>query len=142
MSSQNPASTVALYDALTHHFNCTMIVTVAVVRVMEMARNQVIHVVSMRNRSMAALGPMNVSRVVHCAIVVWRAVGRVAARHLQNVFVDVIPVWMMNVSIVEIVDVVRMSNRGMPAAFAVYVRMSAVDTMRIVAHWVVHRYFL
>ena len=67
-----------------------VIVAVVAVRVMEMPLDQIVDVVAMRNRLMAALGAVLVLAGVPATAMLWGAGARIAGAHGDDVLVDVI----------------------------------------------------
>ncbi len=115
-----------------------VVVAVAFVRMMEMPIDEVIHVVAVRHGRMAAFRAVDMLNRVCGAFVVRRAGGGVRVRNFQHMLVHVIAVRMVDVAVVEVIHVVRMFDRRMPAALAMNMRVPAMDFVRIVAHWVLH----
>ena len=101
-----------------------MIVAVAAVRVVQMAVDQIVDVVAVRHRLVAAPGSVLVPRLVPGAAVVRRAAVGIAGRHLDDVLIDVIAMRMVQVAVVQIVDVAR---RGEPRDARSWVRAGAND---------------
>jgi len=110
----------------------------SVVRIVKVAADEVVDVIAVRDGGMAALRSVDVSRFMGRAFVIGRADGRIPFTHFKDMLVDVVAVRMMDVPVVQVVHVVRVFDRGVPAAFAMDVRMTAVDAVRIVSHWVLH----
>ena len=103
-----------------------MIVAVVAVRVVEMPLDQIVDVVAMRNRLMAALG---------AATAMLRSAGaRIAGAHGDDVLVDVIAMHTVQMPVVQIVDMGVMLNRGVPATGAVFVGMVRVPGLAARAH--------
>ncbi|MBN3724170.1 hypothetical protein [Burkholderia sp. Ac-20379] len=90
-----------------------------------MAIDQIIDVIAVRYRFMAAAGAVDMPRFMTRALVVRRALIGVAAAHLDDVLVDMIAVRMMQVAVVEVIHVVAVLDRGVAAIRAVRVRMGA-----------------
>jgi hypothetical protein len=98
----------------------------AVVLVVEMAVDQVIDMVAMRHRFMAAASAVHVGGVVTAAGVAAGAGGGIGAGDLNGVFVVMTVVGVVEMAVVEVVDVVTMLDGGMAAARAVLVGMICV----------------
>lgn len=107
-----------------------MVIAVTVVRVVEMALDQVIGVVAMRHRRMATAGAVGVTGGVAGAAMVRRALGRIGRVDPDRVFIDVIAVDVVQVPVVQIVDVAGVQDGGMAAAGTVNVIVSRVDGVR------------
>jgi hypothetical protein len=74
------------------NFERAVIVAVRPVWMMQMSGDEVIRVVSVRNRIVAAARSVAVARVVPAAVVAWRAIGSIPRAHADLVFIDVISV--------------------------------------------------
>lgn len=93
----------------------TVVVAMVVMRVVQMPVDQIIHVVAMRHRLVAASGPMLVTFCMPGALMSGGAGGRVVGRHLKSMFVDMIVVHMMQMAIVQVIDVVAVTDGGVAA---------------------------
>jgi hypothetical protein len=111
-----------------------VIVAVVAVRVVQMAVDQIVDVVAVRHRLVAATRPVLVPRLVAGAAVIGRAAVGIAGRHLDDVLVDVIAVGMVQVAVVQIVDVVAVANGAMTAVGTVLVRVIGVVRLRARGH--------
>lgn len=100
-----------------------MIVTVVTVRVVQMAIYQIIHMITMRNGLMTTTRPMFMFGGMSAAVVLGRALGRIGRVNREYMFVDVIAMHMMQMTVMEVVHMVVMFDRGMPAASLVFVFM-------------------
>jgi hypothetical protein len=78
-----------------------VIVAVVAVRMVEVAGDQVISVVAVRDRFVAAIRTMGVIRAVPRAVVVRGAVVRVCRAHPYEVLVDVVLVRVMEVAVMQ-----------------------------------------
>ncbi len=107
-----------------------MIVAVAIVRVVEMAIDQIVGVIAMRHGGMAAAGTVDVTGGVAGAAMVRRALGRVGRVDRDRVLVDVIAVEVVQVAVVQVVDVASVLDRDVAAAGAVHMIVSRVDGVR------------
>jgi hypothetical protein len=96
-----------------------MIVAVIAVRMMQVAVDQIVDMIAMRHRLMPAAGTMHMSRIVSGAAMIGRAHVGIDSRYFDHMLVDVIPVHMMKMPIVEIIDMIAMPYR----------RVSAIRTM-------------
>jgi len=94
-----------------------VIVAMAFVRVVKPPVNEIVDMVAMRDSLMPAARTMTV-RAAIC--IVGAAVGVLIA-DLDNMLVNMPIVGMMQVTIVEVIDVVSMADRGVPAVRAVAV---------------------
>lgn len=109
-----------------------MVVAVPVVGVMEMAVDEVVDMVAVRDRLVPAALAVHVVGAVTVARVAARAGGGMVAVDRDDVFVDVILVGMVEMAVVEVVDVAVVLDGDVAAARAVLVRMTGVD--RVIAH--------
>jgi phage tail protein X len=106
-----------------------VVVAVLFVRPMQPPVDQVIDVIAVRDRLVTALIAVSVRRIavggtlVACGV---RLIDR------DRVVVDMIAVRVVQVAVVEIVDVVLVANRGVPATGPVLVRVVAL--MDVVGH--------
>jgi hypothetical protein len=106
-----------------------VVVAVVAVRVMKMAVDQVIDVIPMRYRFVPTAWPVDVARIVPTAV--WRTLVRVFCADVDPMFVYMIAMRMVQMSIMQIVDVVIMLDRGMSAPRAML--MVVVSMMGFVA---------
>lgn len=106
-----------------------MVVTVIAMRVMQMAVDEIIDVIAVRHRFVAAPGSVNVAWLVACAV--GSTLIRILCAHLEPVFVHVISMGMVQVTIVQIVDVIAVLNRSVSAVRTVLMVMMGM--MRFVA---------
>ena len=96
-----------------------------------MAIDEVIDVVAMRHRFVAAAGAMDVSGFVAVAVMIWGAGVRVGGADGDAVFIDVVAVRVVQVAVVQVVNVAVVLDGGVAAARAVLVRV--VGVVRFVA---------
>jgi hypothetical protein len=109
-----------------------VIVAVAAARVVQVAIDQIVRVVAMRNSLVPATGAVLVSRVVSAAAVTGGAVGGVRAADRDGVLVHVVAMGVMEAAVVEIVRVPVVLHGGVTAAVAVLVLVLLVDL--VIAH--------
>ena len=112
----------------------SVIVAVPAVRMVQVAIHQVVHMVAVRHRGMAAARSVYVGRIVPRAVVRGRAPVRIRIRYLHAMFVDVVAVWMVHVAVVQVINVITMADRDVAAAGAV--NMIVMVVVRLCA---VHR---
>ena len=110
---------------LFHHLQRPVVVAMSVVRMMQFAINQIIHVVAVRNARVAAVGTVNVLPVM--AFRSQRAFVRVDVADGNGVFIHVVAVRMMQMPVVEIIHVPFVHDGEMPAIFAVDMGMVRVS---------------
>ena len=104
-----------------HNLNRAVIVAVIAVRMVQVSVYQIVDVVAVRYGFMSAAGAVAVARFVTAAGVIRRAAVGIFAAHFQHVLVNVVAVWMMEVTVVKIINVVTVANRGVSAVFTVCV---------------------
>jgi hypothetical protein len=98
-----------------------VIVAVIAVRMVQMAVHEVVDVVAVRHRFVAAAGAMDVTLRMAAAVVLGRTVGRVLLGHIDGVLLHLASFRVVQVAVVQIIDVVAVLDRGVAAAFAVVV---------------------
>ena len=108
-----------------------MVIAMITMRMMQMAVDQVIDVIAVRYRFVSASGTVDVSRLVAAATVVRCASFRIFRANLQPVLVDVITMWMVQMTIMQIIDVIAVPDSSMAAVGTMLVVM--VCMMRFVA---------
>ena len=108
-----------------------MVVAVVAMRMVQMAIDEVIDVVAMRHRFVAAAVAVHVAGFVAAAVVVRRADVRVGGADGDGVFIDVVAVRMVQVSVVQVINVAFVLDGGVAAACAVLVFV--IGVVRFVA---------
>ena len=101
-----------------------MIITMIAVRMVQVTVNKIINVIPMRHRLMSALRAMHMPRRVTAAA--GRALIGIFRTHLDGMFIHMLAVWMMEMAIMQIVDVITVANGRVATAGAmlmVVVRM-------------------
>ena len=105
-----------------------MVVAVPVVRVVQVAADEIVYMVAMWDRRMPTVRPVLVGGIVF-ATSVRRAACRIRGIDLQNVFVVMPIVVVMQMTVVEIIDVAIVTNCRMTAVCAVLVTVMLVNVM-------------
>jgi hypothetical protein len=113
--------------------NLPVIVAVIAVRVVKVAVHQVIDVVAVRHRFMAAAGAVPMSLVVLAAIMVGSALGGISAADRQRVFLDFVAFVVVQVPIVQVVGVALVAD-GLVAAVGPVLMVVAFVVGRHVSH--------
>lgn len=90
---------------------------------MQVSVDQVVHVIAVRDRVVAAARAVHVPWSVPCAFVRRSAPRRVLRAHLDSALIDVVAVHVMQVPIVQIVGVTVVGDGHVPAAGLVNMRM-------------------
>jgi hypothetical protein len=93
-----------------------VVVAVIAVRMVQVAVDEIVDVMPMRHRFMAAPGSVNVARLVAAAA--RRALVRILGAHFELVLVYVIGVRMMQMTIMQIINVTVVLDRSMPTVRA------------------------
>ena len=83
---------------------------------------------------MAAAGTVNMVRIMTAAVVLRRAGLRISFRNFDGMFIDMALMWMMEMPIVQIIDVVAVLHASMPAVWAVFVLMVWMGLTLIFGH--------
>jgi len=103
----------------------------AIVRMMQMARDQIVGMIAVRNGFVSAVGAVNVLIVVPGALVARRTIGRIGGVDGKRVLVVVIVVGTVEMAVVNVVDVAVVPDGGMPAIGAV---LMDVIFVRVMSH--------
>jgi hypothetical protein len=114
------------------HRDGTVIVAMPLMRMMQVAFDEIVGVAAVRNRLMSATWPMSVLVVVRSTPMRRRTSGWIRAALRQCMFVDVTLMGAVKMSFVQIVDVTFMFDRGMAAAWTV--SMGMLVMCFVVAH--------
>jgi hypothetical protein len=122
----NETQTCCLVEALGDDGQRPVVVAVPGVGVVQVTLDQVVGVVAVRHRLVAAVGAVLVARVVTAAVVLGRAVVRVLRVDRDDVLVHVVLVRVMQVAAVQVVGVALVLDGRVAAARAVLVRVVAV----------------
>ena len=111
-----------------------MVVAMVAVRVVQVAIDQVVDVVTVWDGFVAATGAMDVAGFVAAASVLGRAAVGVGGRDGDHVLVDVVAVRVVQVTVVQVVDVAIMADGRVAAAGAMGVVMVGVMGQLAFAH--------
>ncbi|NOU31528.1 MAG: hypothetical protein HOO96_26815 [Polyangiaceae bacterium] len=115
-----------------------MEIAVPVVRVVEVPRDEVVDVAGVGDGFVAAPRAVNVPLRVTAASMRWCADNRGSAAVVERALIDVTFVVMVQMAIVNVVDVVAVTERRVPAGRAMYV---GVVRVRSVVHALVSHQF-
>jgi hypothetical protein len=96
-----------------------MVVTVIAMRMMQPSIDEIIDMVSMWHRLMAAIWTMVVCCVVSFRRTLTPAAIRVLRCYFDDVLIDAIAFNMLEMSLIQIIDVIGVSNRDMATAWPV-----------------------
>lgn len=111
-----------------------MVIAMIGMRVMKVALDEIIDVVTMRHRFMAAAAPVLMSGRMPAAAMLRGAGVRMRIVHRDRVLIDVIVVHVMEMSVVQVVDMVAMADGGVAAIGPVLVRMVGVLGIATASH--------
>ncbi len=109
--------------------NRAAVVAVIAVRMVQVAVDEIVDVIPMRHRFMAAPRAVNVARVVAAAA--RRALVRIPGAHFEPVLVDMIAVRMMQMTVMQIINVIVVLDCSMSTVRAML--MVVVSVMWFVA---------
>jgi hypothetical protein len=109
---------------LSGYFYRTVVVTMAVVWIMQMAADQVVDMISVWHSLMAASGAMHMFRLMHGTLMPRCAVFRICLCHGYDMLINMAAVRIVQMTIVQIIDVIVMPDASMTALRAV--RMSMI----------------
>lgn len=109
-----------------------MVVAVATVWVMQVAVHQVIDMITMRHRLMAAARPVDMICRMAVALMTWRAALWIVRIHRQAVLVNMITVLMVQVTIMQVINVTIVLDRRVTATGLVF--MVVVGMLRASTH--------
>ena len=111
-----------------------MVVAMVTVRMVQVAVDQVVDVVTVRDGFVATTGTMDVAGLVAAAFVLGRAAVGVGGRDGDHVLVDVVAMRMVQVTVVQVVDMTVMPDGRVAAAGAMGVVMVGVMGQLAFAH--------
>nr|WP_312742668.1 hypothetical protein [Candidatus Nitrospira neomarina] len=114
------------------HLDHAMVIAMSAVRKMQMAVNQIVDMVAVRNRLMPACRPMAMGGLMGLAIVVGGTISGIHSPYSQGVFIHVFIVREMQMSIMKVILMVLVPDNGMATIGTVCVGMFVMNAM--VAH--------
>ncbi|OJU27739.1 MAG: hypothetical protein BGN89_09950 [Alphaproteobacteria bacterium 64-6] len=100
-----------------------MVVAVITVRMVQVAFDEVVNMITMRHGFVSAAGPMHMIRCVPGAAMVRRAPVGILVRDFDHVLIDVVAVHVMKMPVVQVVHVIAVVDGGVTALGAVHMRM-------------------
>ena len=103
-----------------------MVVAMPAMRMMQMPGHEVIHMVAVRHRFVAAVGAVRVPGFMSIAFVAHGAIVRIHPAHANRVFIVVVIMMMVQVPVVQIIDVIFVLYPSVPASRSVDVDMVAI----------------
>lgn len=116
----------ALVGCASGQFEGPVIVAMAAVRVVQMAIDEIVRVVAMRNRFMAAVCAVDMIRSMAAALVVRSAAVRICGGDFDSVLIDMVAVDMVKMAVVQIVDMPGVMDGDMAAIAAMLVAVVGV----------------
>jgi hypothetical protein len=108
-----------------NQFEFPVMVAMSAVRMVEMAGNQIVDVIAVRDGLMPAVGPVLMAGLVSLAFVARGTVLRIRRAHRNHVFIVVVIMVMVQMSIVQVIDVILVLNPGVAASWSVNVDVVA-----------------
>jgi hypothetical protein len=111
------------------HADRPVMVAMTVVRMVKVTVDEIIDVIAMRNGGMTATRTVAMRGVVGAASVPTRARLRVRRTHRHEVFVDMAVMVVVQMSVVEIVDMIAVADREMSTVVSVNVAVIRVRTV-------------
>jgi hypothetical protein len=113
---------------LLHDLHRSVIVAMVTVRMVQVPADKIVYVIAMRNRFMAAAWTMYMERVMLPTGMLRRASFRVGAGHRNDVLFDgSIVKLVMQMTVVQVIDVVVVFDRGMTTIFAMLMMVIHVN---------------
>jgi hypothetical protein len=103
-----------------------VVIAVVAVRLVQVAVDQIVDVVAVRNGFMAAAGAVAVGFLMLAAVVAWGASRGVGPVHFEFVLLNTVFTHVMQVAVVQIIDMVIVFDCGMSAILPVLVRVAFV----------------
>ena len=103
-----------------------MVVAVIAVRMVQVAADQVVDVLAVWHRFVAAIRPVLVGAVVLGALMALSAIGGVDVRDRDRVALDPTLAVVVQLAVMEMIDVIAVADRGMTAAGTVLVLMCVI----------------
>jgi hypothetical protein len=96
------------------------------VRMVKVAIDEIVDMVAVRDRLVSASRPVHVTRLVSGATVIRCAAIRVLGGHFNDVLVHVIGMRVMQMPVVQVVDMIAVAHRRVPAGGTMLMRMIGV----------------
>ena len=118
-------------EILLCQLQSAVIIAVIAVNVMQMTRNQVVHMIAVGNRLVSATYAMLVALLMAIANVIGSTTCRVGTGGLDHVFINMAFMQEMQVSVVQVIDVAVVLYSDMSAVGAMLVSMLLVDGVRL-----------
>lgn len=111
-----------------------MIITVVTMRMVQAAVDQITNMVAMWNGLMSAAGAMDMTRLMPFTRLAGRTDVGIAVADLNEVFVYMVTMHVMQVPIMQVINVIAVLDGGMSAARPMLVRMIFMFWICAIAH--------
>ena len=111
-----------------------MVVAVISVRMVQMTSDQVVDVIPVRDHVVPTIGAVLVRRAMLPAGVLGSAAFGVDVADLEHVLVDVVAVQVMQMTVVQVVEMIVVFDRSMPAGRPVLMIVAGVNGVLRIAH--------
>ena len=113
------------------HVDTAVVVAVVAVGVVQVAVDQVVHVVAVRDGFVAATGTVHVVGIVAVAVVAGRAVRRVGVADFQLVLDDgAVGFLVMEVAVMQVIHMIAVFDRSVSAIRSMFVIVIGVNVFR------------
>lgn len=96
-----------------------MIVAVAIMGMVKVSVDDIVDVISVGYGFVSTAWTMNMVGIVSAACMSWCAYIGVGFIDIKGVLIDMIPVWVMKMTVMQIIDVIIVDNCGMSTVFIV-----------------------
>ena len=117
------------------HLQGAVIIAMVAMGMMQVATDQIIHVIAMGHSGVAAVGAMDMCGIMAGASVVGCALIGVGGGHGDHVFIDMSGVGVMQMAVVQVIHVIIVADGEVAAVGAVLMRMIGVDIAGAHASW-------
>jgi hypothetical protein len=119
---------------LSGYFYRTVVITMTIMGVMEMASDQIIDMISMGHGLMTTSGPVHMPLLVYCTFVPRCTVFGVRFRYGYDMFINMAAVRVVQMPVVQIVDVIVMNDSRVTAFRAMRMSMIFVLWQVTISH--------
>ncbi len=119
---------------MPYHFDRAVVVAMTVVGVVQMAVDEVVHMVAVRNGFVAAVRAVGMVGPMAFARVPLGAIDGVGGAHVKDVLIDVVVMHRVEMTVVKIIDMVVVADCSVAAGFVVLVGVVFVDLVSGVRH--------
>lgn len=117
-----PGTSLIAIGSVGDHRQRTVIIAMIAMRMMQASIDEIVDVVTVRNCLMTAAGAMPMRRFMSARTVLRRATIGVAVGHFEDVVLGMAILHMLQMTVIEIIEVVLMPNGNMAAVGAMDVR--------------------